>query len=197
MSLFSFRSNHKNSIHRRELGNWRPWMGHRKPLSTSEVSHIANYTTRLTSSINIMRPDLPTTATSLPKTVINIYLVSLPIWSDIYDLFLAFVSGPLRNNHPKVVQYGHSWMQKMVQDCKNADNCASEDSLAELNAYLKDPTENYVENVVRWWGESHLIIDTSSSDAHFTPTVVFSTTPFVILHCLGLHTITLRSKDLQ
>ena len=137
------------------------------------------------------------TATSLPKIVSNIYLISLPIWSDIYDLFLAFVSGPLRNNHPKVVQYGHSLMQKMVQDCKNANNHASEDSQAELNAYLKDPTKNYVENVVCWWGVSHLIIDTSLSDAHFTPTVVFNTTPFIILHCLGLHVITLWSKDLQ
>ena len=72
--------------------------------------------------------------------------------------FPAIHPGAVGNDHWKVVQYGHSWMQKMVQEHKNADNCGSADSQSELNAYLKDPTENYVENVVCWWGVSHLLV---------------------------------------
>jgi hypothetical protein len=43
-------------------------------------------------------------------------------------------------------------MQKIVQGRKASSSRISEDPYAELNAYLNDPLEDYVDNVVRWWG---------------------------------------------
>lgn len=48
------------------------------------------------------------------------------------------------------VQYGNSWMRKILQSRQACDH-STENSRKELRMYLESPLEN-VENVMAWWG---------------------------------------------